>query len=341
MKKIQDNNKWFSIVLAMWITIVVWMISILILEYIIPFSRNIKWVENSSSAYYHAYAWVEESLWFLSQKNIWTPNNVGFTPSATWSSHNLVSMTSEIPPSWYGNTELNDKDWNMFDQNTPIQLSLIDSWGVKISNIDFSDTNIIFRSPNISWSWSHTLSGWTLPLVNWIFSWINAAWEPVVLNASWSLSNNNYITVDNVNAGNTIDLWVKDGITLTWDKCTVQQFYDNLWPCAWNKWLDSEPTLKFSIINKLDITPQWIIPYIEYKMEFLDGFTPVEIPWRYSQIETAWKSYWYKKHIDIKIPQLSTNQAFDFAVFQYCIFWYFLYNSQQFIAKKYEWNNSL
>jgi hypothetical protein len=41
-----------------------------------------------------------------------------------------------------------------------------------------------------------------------------------------------------------------------------------------------------------------------------------QVPTKFFRIKSIWKSYWFKKILNIKIPQNTTNQAFDFAVFQ-------------------------
>jgi hypothetical protein len=315
MKNIHNSNKWFSIVLAMWITIVLSLIAILILEFIIPFSRNVKSVENWSSAYYYAYAGVEESLWELAkQTEDGYDYSTSFSTWATGSQYDLASMTTIIPPAWDGNSEY-DEDWNRFDSHTPIQLALTDDSWSKI-NVNFNSVNFYFRIPETS-SWvTKTLSGSQDIIINWIVSWLDSTSQPVVLNASGSTNNINYVRVNDINTMTTTPwtpwvLWWRDGLTLDWQSCEVQEFFSNSAPCAW-VWTNTRPILKMSIVNKLEDTDGGIIPYLEYRIDF--AWTSV--PWRYSQINTAGKSNGYKKTMDIKVPQTSTNQAFDFAVFQ-------------------------
>ena len=321
MKENKTSNQWFSIVLAMWITVVISLIALLILEFIIPFSRNVKDVENWSAAYYHAYSWIEESLWELSQQiEDWYWRNTIMSAWATGSKYDLISMTDTIPPLGEWNTQQSDKDWNMFDANTPIQLSLTDNAWAKISSIDFGQTEITFRVPDIEWTGPKSLSWSNHIIVNWILSWLDNTLptaNPVVLNVSGSFSNHNYITSDDINAWTVVNIGWLNGIALDGTACTVQQYFANSWwLCSWI-WINSRPVLKMSIVNTLEDNAWWIIPYLEYQISFKNSWsTPVDVPWRYSQIKTEWKSYGYKKTMDIKVPQLSTNQAFDFAVFQ-------------------------
>lgn len=322
MKNTKDNKKWFSIVLAMWITIVISLIAILILEFIIPFSRNIKGVENGTVAYYWAYSWIEESIWDLHQKGIWRALvDSWMWVNATWSQFILSSTTSTIPPVWKWNSEYHS-DWNRLDPNNPLQLALVDNSGNKIA-VDFTNTLFTFRVPDINNDWDYTNDGtlsWsTEPIINWILSWEDTiGWwgTPVILNAD----NSELIVSNNINWWTktpwAITIWWKNGQNLDWDPCTIDTFYKDT--CWWVAGIEYNPTLKLSIIDELIVNPWSVrIPYIEYQIQVRNSSSnPIAIPGRYSQISTAWKSYWYKKTLDIKVPQTSTNQAFDFAVFQ-------------------------
>jgi hypothetical protein len=55
------------------------------------------------------------------------------------------------------------------------------------------------------------------------------------------------------------------------------------------------------------------IPYLEYKIKLNDTY---KIPLRYSRIKSYGKSYGFQKHLEVKVPQQTTNEAFDFTVFQ-------------------------
>lgn len=305
MKHTQHNKEWLSIVLALWITLVLWMISIIILEYIIPFSRNIKWVENSSSAYYHSYSGIEESLWELSQNSVGYNHSTVFTSTSTGSRFRLQSTTSLIPPAWDGNSEY-DSDWNRFDINFPIQLQL------GTSAINFNSATFIFRIPDLDRDGlinDGNLANVNDPIINMTFSWINSWWSPVFISGKDAVNNPNYIKKNQIN-NSTFSIWWYEGLTLDNDTCTIQNFYNNTCPSVWSG-IVSDPTLKLSIIDELELVWGQKIPYLEYQINFW-----VNVPWRYSQIDAIGQSYGYKKIIDIKVPQLSTNQAFDFAVFQ-------------------------
>lgn len=308
---ITNNNKqWFSILLAMWITLVTGMIAILILEFIIPFSRNIKWVENSSAAFYQSYSGIEEAMWFISQNDLWAGNTESFVqanPQDT--AYSVESMTSIIPPAWKGNSEY-DTNWNRFDNNFPIQLAITDS------NINFSNVDFTFRIPpeldnsnDVEWN-----DDTQLYLINWIITGVSdqngTKWDwddvPVVLNGL----NTELIEKSEIWDPN-IQIWDREWRTIDWDVCSVKDFIDGSWACnsIYNIY---DVTLKMSLVDQLILNNWKSIPYLEYKINFGGD----SIPGRYTQIETSGKSYGFRKNMDIKVPQQATNQAFDFAVFQ-------------------------
>jgi hypothetical protein len=72
-------------------------------------------------------------------------------------------------------------------------------------------------------------------------------------------------------------------------------------------------TLKISIINALRLqnTEETPIPYLEYRIVGAS-----DIPLRYTRIGASGISQDFKKDLDIKVPQQTVNEAFDFTVFQ-------------------------
>ncbi len=308
----KNNKQWFSILLAMWITLVTGMIAILILEFIIPFSRNIKWVENSSAAFYQSYSGIEEAMWFISQNDLWAGSTESFEQSSQQdTAYSVESMTNIIPPVWKGNSEY-DSDRNRFDNNFPIQLAIPD----KTPAINFSSVNFTFRIPVELESWNDIK--WnddTQPyIINWIITGISnqngTKWDwddvPVVLNGL----NSELIEKSEIWDPN-ISIWNKEWRTIDWATCSVKDFIDGSWACnsIYNIY---DVTLKMSLVDQLILENGKSIPYLEYQIDFWSD----SVPWRYTQIETSGKSYGFRKNMDIKVPQQATNQAFDFAVFQ-------------------------
>ena len=73
--------------------------------------------------------------------------------------------------------------------------------------------------------------------------------------------------------------------------------------------------MKLSLINPLYTTTGLKIPYLEYTINPWDNVW-TKFPLYYTTIDTSWKSYWFKKDLNVRVPQQTTNQAFDFTLFQ-------------------------
>lgn len=300
----KNNNKWFSIIIALGLVVLINLIAINILDYIIPFWKETKNIENSVVSYYQADSAVEEALFYLKKNDFkawteWSYSN--WTVIAK--NYNITASWSVLPKAWEWNSEY-DKNWDTLSIWNPIQLEI---W---YNNVLFTNALFAFRVPKINSLANLTLS-WTsvLPIINWQISSQNntlnaSSWTYIFSNKSLSnlicSSSQNFTDCDlNINTFDWIDL--------DWNLIQIWNYYNSncIWVWSWC-------ILKFSIVNKIE-TPSWIkIPYLEWRFDFWTKKPPL----KYSIIETSWKSYWYKKDLKVKIPQQSTNEAFDFTVFQ-------------------------
>jgi hypothetical protein len=125
----------FSIVLAMGLVLLLSFSSLYLLEYMVPFSRNIKWIENASQAFYEGYSGVEEWLLQVYSWGIW--EDYGEIQSGVQVyEYSVIWSGSIIPIPEEGNSEYNS-NWNRISQEEPISLliwddSLDESWGTGI-----------------------------------------------------------------------------------------------------------------------------------------------------------------------------------------------------------------
>ena len=295
MKNIWKNNSWFSIVMAMGLTIFIWLTALYLLEYIIPFGRNVKWVENASKAYYQANSGVEQSLWLISQNDLGYQNaeSIGWDAIDYW--YQITANGSQIPLLWKGNSEF-DQGFNIFSRSRPIQLEV---WNNRILN--WNDINFIIRVPNTTITNSaYTLAGWSNPIVNWQLSS-----TVTTLNSDDSL-----ITSNDINSTTNINLGTRYGQDL--DENTPQRLRDFYTD---NCGSGSGCVLKLSVIWPLKATAsaRWsLIPYLEYQINFWSA----SVPLRFAQIESTGKSFGFRKDIQVAIPQLTVDEAFDFTVLQ-------------------------
>lgn len=304
------QKQWFVLIISIFIVLLVSLLVFYILSYIIPFSKNTKGIENSSKAYYMAESWIEDSLYAIKNKD-WYSSWTTFNNSQTWSSIKIIGSWSVLPPSWKWNSEYNE-DYNIIKIWDPIQLKI---WKWKISNWD--NVKFTFRVPDLDGGWdiswnSETLS-WTsnLNIINW-----KLVWNDDVLDASWSL-----VTVWQINW----EVWY-ESVKIWKEIFSSTATYNNIWKQLSDslsknfntfyddncKWTNSGCTLKMSVINNL-ISKSWNkLPYLEWKIDFNNN----NVPLRYSIIESSWKSYWFKKDLEIKKWQQTIVEAADFTVIQ-------------------------
>ena len=284
----KNNKKWFSLPMAMGIVILITLLSITLLEYIVPFSRDIKSVENSSVAYYGANSWIEEWLYHLSERT-WESDE--WNQDYSWRVSNYYktySSWSLLPPLWEWNSEY-DIDWNTISAWNPIQLSIWNWYINPVTNID-----IMFRVPDLDNSWPATLSWWSI--INWQLSWLNEtlnAWISIIKVSDIWLWSINMLGIN----------W----IDLNWVSTPFATFYN-----ANCNTVSSRCILKFSVVNKLETINSILIPYLEWQLEVWTN----TIPLRYTKINWWWKANWFKKELDIKVATETVNEAFDFTVFQ-------------------------
>ena len=117
-----------------------------------------------------------------------------------------------------------------------------------------------------------------------------------------------WITATNINSWNWWSINDKDGFILDGASSTFSNFYSSHCNNS-GSWC----TLKMSVINDLVLTQNDTkIPYLEYQIIFWNN----NLPDRYTRVEAYGKSYGFQKKLDVRVPQQTVNQAFDFTVFQ-------------------------
>lgn len=289
--------------MALGIVIILSSISILILEYIVPFSRNVKWLDQYTQAYYLSTQWVEEALYSLSNGGIWSEYNQPFWTGMASFSYQTASSWSILPAPWKWESDF-DSDRGIIGPNKPLHLYLPPgiNWGIvnislRIPNFDGDSSTTEALDPSLS----------TQDIVNWQLSS-----STDVLNSTataWSRFIGNDICPSTGScAGKTI-------FTAAWIK--LDGSLQNLWNFFFaHCWVNYACNLKLSLVNSLLWTSWWVswkkIPYIEYKIDFAG----VTVPYDKVHVDTSWKSYGFKKDFSVDFPLKFVNEAFDFTILQ-------------------------
>lgn len=310
MKKTLANissKKWSALLITLFVTIIISIIAIYLLDKIVPFSRDVKWIENGNIAYYNWYTWIEQSLLAMSwadpalevSSDTHMATVSGYTSqiSATW---------SQIPRSWEWNSEYSTWDWNKIWPWKPLQL-VINKY------IDWTKVDFYFRVPDLNQDWIYNeILTWTLDntgIINWILSGKNASWSWVSLYASWESDMITWLETKWLVINWTTGLGSRHWLDLNWSSNTFQTFSDNL--LCDNA--DKKCILKLSVVTPLLLSSWKFAPYLEYKIVITDNKT---IPLQYAKIESDGYSFGFKKHIRRDVGQITSNEALDFTVFQ-------------------------
>lgn len=276
----------------MWIMILITLSAYVILAYILPFMKSIRGVENTSGAYYQAYSGIEQALYHTKTRATLTTEtgSVMNDESVAYSFQTFSSGTT-IPEVWYGNSEYSTGH-NIISQTEPIQLEIGNAYITNWTNVNFN-----FKIPAFTGG-ALTLSGSDTPIINWMLS---SDTDTLYATGSW-------ITATDINSWNWWPINDKNGFILSWSGKTFSDFYAENCNDS-GSWC----TLKMSVINDLVLYPSGTkIPYLEYQINFWNN----NLPDRYTRVEAYGKSYGFQKKLDVRVPQQTVNQAFDFTVFQ-------------------------
>jgi len=299
----KNNKKWFSIIVAMWLVLITTLLAFTILEFIIPFWRDIKWIENSTKAYYQANKWIEVWLYHFSSRTKSNSRSESSKPYAVNTydySFSTFSSGTTIPLSWKWNSNINN-NWNSISITEPIQLLI---WFWFISDSDVDELQIDFRVPDFDRDslFLQTLD-WTItPIISWQLLSDDDTLNSIPTDITNSIFSSNIINWWNITLNTLNGKRVSDWVNQTFWNFFIANSCSNA---------SNNCILKFSIVN--NIFSSWnSIPFLEWQLQAWTNILPL----RYSTIESSWKSFWFTKSLDIRVPQETVSQAFDFTVFQ-------------------------
>ena len=289
-----QQKSWFSIALAMWLVLILSFTGLYLLEYMIPFSKNIKWVENASQAFYESYSGIEESLLLVYSWSIWDDYLRLHTGDEGFA-YSVSSSGTSIPLAGKWNSDY-DTDWNQLSLQQPISLFV---WRNRLSSGWADRIELRLRIPDLD---RISATPEDLKWVNEDFViWQLSSQRDSLTVASWSL-----IAENNID-GSDIRLWQETWSPLRWADQNFSAFYNDQCDDV-----DEECILKISIINPLvDGSNDAVIPYLEYQIG-----TDTTIPFTHSFIVSEGKSLWFTKTLQYNAPINATSSAFDFTVLQ-------------------------
>lgn len=317
MKK--NSTQWFAIVIGIWVILIITLIAFYILEFIIPFARNVRWLENATVAYYQSVSWVENALFFVRDP----ANGIGAEDTlAIWTGgitygYDIISNTTRHPELWEGDSEY-DSDWWIIAPWKPLQIYLPRNlWPI------ITAVRVYFRVPNFDNSAANSESFDISMLGQDIINWQLAS-PTNVLNSrpvSWIYPENRVQSTSicgSTGICNGYTIHDKMGFDLLWSADqSINTFYTSNCTAV-----DYQCILKFTVINDIVATSglsTWKkIPYLEYYIDFDSNpaLPNYVVPNPNIRIDATWMSFGYRKNIEITFPQKWLFEAFDFTVFQ-------------------------
>jgi hypothetical protein len=216
----------------------------------------------------------------------------------------LTAYTGDTTIPWAGrwNSEFNT-DWNIIALGEPVQI-VIPAW---LGN--WSTVNFYFRVPSIPGEVSLTGSSSTWGIILWTFGY---SWASLYASGETNIFKMNDIT----GTAKTIGSY-------SWQTNTGSSFrFDNFYGDPTSgvgtngaRCIGFQCTLKLSMIrpfiNNMASEPK-SYSFLEYKIEF--GTT--RIPSQYMIIDSNSSIYGYIRSRQVRIPQITSSTATDFAVLQ-------------------------
>ncbi len=317
----------FSLIIAMLIVLVTTLLAYTVLEFIYPFSKNIKGVENSVNAYYRANEGVERALYFFKTRkdgNIKEEQDIDEIDKQKWKwyKYKTTSQWKSLPESKTGNSPYNT-DFNTIAMGDPIQLSIGNNFVDDISKLE-----IEFQVP--------TIDGFTPILGDRRIQMYYIMWQIVsdkgALYAqskksntqNWSIVDSlisNLQIHDNNTASHKLKIANFKGTSYTSNGTEVRDV--PLGAIFWNwdyngiKWLDcknpaTKCILTFSIVKELTTPKNSLkpIPFLEWKLTT----SGQALPLRYSQIVSEGEFLGFGKKLEVPYPQETANQVLDITV---------------------------
>ncbi|MBP9779324.1 hypothetical protein KBD33_01735 [Candidatus Gracilibacteria bacterium] len=300
-----------ALLVSLIVLILVTLMTTVFLERIWSFSQTSKGIETSNMAYYDALGVIETQLIYtgVTKYQPWNIQNLTQTTGSNTGKSLIVSTGSSIIPKVGEGNSSFDPNYNIITLGQPIQLVIPD-------NINWDDVNFIFRVPKIGTAGTgvHALAtstGYVLWTIGYTGASLFASGETEIFRGS------------DINHIANIGLF--DGITNSGSMLTVNSFYNNATHpadylgSAGSKCVGYACTLKLSLIRPVQLTDSGsirTIPFLEYKIEFTQSLPAITIPSQYMILNSSAYSYGFYRSRTVRIPQITTNTALDFAILQ-------------------------
>jgi hypothetical protein len=269
------------------------------LERIWTFNQTSKGIEASNVAYYLAEWLVEQQLIYTGVTKYQPWNIQPFNEtigSNTGRALRAITGAFIVPSLWNGNSPF-DSNYSIVTLGNPIQLVIPNglNWGDVI--FDFRVPRI--GSGGIAINPAYNGSGFIL----WTLGYTGAS--------LFASGETNIFQWVDINIPTSTRFWSFQGISNSGSNLSVGSFYNDIS----NEYLGTSGvkctglvcTLKLSLIRPVPLSDGRVIPFLEYRINFGTGNMI---------IDSEAYSYGFFRSKTVKIPQITTNTALDFAILQ-------------------------
>lgn len=302
MRLLRHSSRGSALLISMIILILVTLLTTVFLELIWGSAQTVQGIEASNVSYYQAVWVIEEQLIAsdVSKRTPWNIANRTENFSQTGRSLAVSTGASIMPEAGKGNSPYDD-DYNIISLGNPVQI-VIPPWLGDWTTVSFE-----FRVPNIgSWSTLVSSSMSASGLILWTLGYSGAS--------LYASGETEIFRWWDIGTPTTALFPAFDGLTNSWSSVQVSDFTTNV-NYLWTNWAncaDYACTLKLSIIRPVLTDDNISLPFLEYRIDF--GSVPV--PSQFMILEATAYAYGFQRTRTIRIPQVTTNTALDFAVLQ-------------------------
>lgn len=297
MYKLTRSHQWSALLVGFVVVVLLTIMTTSFLDKVLNLWKTSGGINSSAQSYTLATGIIEEQL-MDSNMTKQSPWNILERTEGTFTltGRSLKAFTgwTTIPSPWKWNSTFST-DWNIISIGDPVQIVI--PWIP--GPIDWSNVNFRFRVPNIpneTWATGSTFGS---GIILWTFGYSGAS-----LYASWET---NIFTMNAHINGSAYHIDSFQWQTNTGVAMSFTTFASMYWSNCWS----FQCTLKLSMIRPFVSTIGRSYAFLEYQISL-----PTSIPSQYMVIDSSAYINGYLRSRQVRIPQITTNTATDFAILQ-------------------------
>jgi hypothetical protein len=297
MYKLTRSHQWSALLVGFVVVLLLTIMTTSFLDKVLNLWKTSGGINSSAQSYTLATGIIEEQL-MDNNMTKQSPWNIAERTEGTFTltGRNLKAFTgwNTIPTALKGNSTFSS-DWNIISIGDPVQI-------VIPVGIDWSNVSFRFRVPNIPNEMGATWSTFGSGIILWTFGYSGAS--------LYASGETNIFRMNTDINGSARQLISFDGQTNT----GVGMPFTAFTAAYWSNCGSFQCTLKLSMIRPFISTIGRSYAFLEYQIVFAWWNPP--IPSQYMVIDSSAYINGYLRSRQVRIPQITTNTATDFAILQ-------------------------